>query len=75
MMRINPLTLKKIKRFRSIKRGYYSLILFAIMLLLAIFAELWINNRALLVYYEESFYFPNIRFDYSWKSLWIGICV
>ena len=58
MMRINPLTLKKIKRFRSIKRGFFSLILFGFMLLLAIFAELWINNRALLVYYEESFYFP-----------------
>ena len=57
-MNINPLTLKKIRRFRSIKRGYYSLLLFATMLFLAVFAELWINNRALLVYYEGEVYFP-----------------
>ena len=46
-MKLNPLTLKKLNRFRSIKRGYYSaLILFALMLLSA-FAELWVNNRAI----------------------------
>ncbi len=57
-MRLDPLTLKKIRRFRSIKRGYYSWLLFGLMLLLAFFAELWINNRALLVYYEGQIYFP-----------------
>ncbi|MBF0289669.1 MAG: ABC transporter permease subunit [SAR324 cluster bacterium] len=57
-MKLAPLTLKKIKRFRSIKRGYYSLLIFCFMLLITIFAELWINNRALLVYYEGHVYFP-----------------
>ncbi|MBF0280281.1 MAG: ABC transporter permease subunit [SAR324 cluster bacterium] len=60
-MRINPLTLKKIRRFRSVKRGYYSFLLFVFLLLQAFFAELWINNRALLVYYEGQFYFPTYR--------------
>ncbi len=60
-MRINPLTLKKIRRFRSIKRGYYSLLIFGSMLLLAFFAELWVNNRALLVSYEGQLYFPTYR--------------
>ena len=57
-MRIDPLTLKKIRRFRSIKRGYYSLWLFGTLLVLALFAELWINNRALVVHYQGEWYFP-----------------
>lgn len=57
-MKIAPLTLKKIRRFRSIKRGYYSLLLFGVMLFLAIFAEVWINNRALVVYYDGQWHFP-----------------
>jgi len=57
-MKLNPLTLKKIKRFKSIKRGYYSFIIFALFLLIAIFAELLVNNRALIVYDGESVYFP-----------------
>ncbi|MBN2544926.1 MAG: ABC transporter permease subunit [Spirochaetes bacterium] len=58
MIRINPLTLNKIKRFKSIKRGYYSFIIFFIIILFTLFAELFINNRALIVYYNKKIYFP-----------------
>ena len=54
----NPLTLKKIRRFRSIQRGYYSFLLFFLLLFLTAFAELWINSRALIVSYQGRFYFP-----------------
>ena len=37
-MKLNPLTLKKIRRFKSIRRGYYSFLLFVFFLLIAIFA-------------------------------------
>ncbi|MGK5090658.1 ABC transporter permease subunit [Deltaproteobacteria bacterium TL4] len=57
-MLLNPLTLKKIKRFKSIKRGYYSFIVFCFLLILALLSELWINHRALVVYYEGDVYFP-----------------
>jgi len=57
-MRLNPLTVKKIRRFRAIKRGYYSLIFFVFTLLLACAAELLCNSRALIVKYNGSFYFP-----------------
>ena len=57
-MKINPLTLKKIRRFKSIKRGYYSFILFCVLILLSLFAELLVNSRALVVYYDGKFYFP-----------------
>ncbi|MBU2648802.1 ABC transporter permease subunit [bacterium] len=57
-MRIDPLTLKKIRRFKSIKRGYYSFLLFVFLLVIAAFAELLINNRALVVFDGETLRFP-----------------
>jgi len=57
-MKINPLTLKKIRRFKSIKRGYYSFIIFCLMILVALSAELFVNSRALVVSYEGKYYFP-----------------
>lgn len=55
---MNPLTVGKIRRFTSIRRGYYSLVLFTALLVLALFAELIINKRALVVFYEGEWYFP-----------------
>ncbi len=58
MFNLNPLTVKKINRFKSIRRGYYSFIIFVILVLLSCFAEVLVNSRALFVSYEGSFYFP-----------------
>lgn len=58
MIKLNPLTQKKIKRFKSIKRGYVSFIFFAIMILVSLFGELFINNRAIIVHYQDNTYFP-----------------
>lgn len=55
---LSPLTLKKLQRFQSIKRGYYSFILFLIILFITLFAEVFVSNRALVVKYQGSFYFP-----------------
>lgn len=57
-MKLNPLTLKKIRRFKSIRRGYYSFIIFVILILISLSAEMLVNDRALVVYYEGEFYFP-----------------
>jgi microcin C transport system permease protein len=57
-LRLNPLTRQKLKRFRSIKRGYGSFVIFVIMLLLASGAELLVNSRALVVKYQGHYYFP-----------------
>jgi microcin C transport system permease protein len=57
-MKLNPLTLKKIRRFRSIRRGYYSFLIFCLMIAGSLGAELLINNRALVVRYAGNFYFP-----------------
>lgn len=58
MIKLNPLTIKKFKRFKSIKRGYYSLILLLVLIFISITAELLVNNRAILVRYNGNYYFP-----------------
>ncbi len=58
MFRLTPETLKKLSRFREIKRGYYSLLILGFLFLLFVVGELLINNRALIVSYEGELYFP-----------------
>jgi len=58
MISLNPVTIKKIKRFVSIKRGFWSFILLSAMIFISFFAEAFINSRALLVYTDGKFYLP-----------------
>ncbi|RLC02833.1 MAG: ABC transporter permease [Deltaproteobacteria bacterium] len=58
MISLNPVTLKKIKRFTSIKRGFWSFIILCVMIFISFFAEVFINSRALLVYYNGKLYLP-----------------
>jgi microcin C transport system permease protein len=57
-MGMNPLSQKRWQRFRSIRQGYWSAILLALLVFLSCFAELFINNRALVVSYQGEYYFP-----------------
>ena len=58
MFRFDPLTEKKIRRFKEIKRGYWSFILLTLLLFLSLFAELFINSKALIVRYQGEYSFP-----------------
>ncbi len=58
MLSLNPQTKKKLKRFRAIKRGYYSFVILCGLLIVGLFGELLVNNRALLVRYQGELYFP-----------------
>ncbi len=55
---LSPLAQKQWQRFKSIKRGYYSTLVLLTLLILSCAAELLVNNRALIVSYEGSLYFP-----------------
>ena len=57
-MQPNSLMVKQWQRFRSIKRGYWSAISLALLLVFSIFAELFVNNRALMVAYQGELHFP-----------------
>lgn len=48
----------RFKRFKSIKRGYYSAWVLLFLFLLSLGAELIANNRALIVKYNGEYYFP-----------------
>ena len=76
MFKFNPQTLKKLRRFREIKRGYYSFLILASMLVLLAFGELLVNSRAIVVKYDGELYFPtytafhpgtDFGFDYSYE--------
>jgi microcin C transport system permease protein len=58
MLQLNPQTRKKLRRFREIKRGYYSFVILMVLLVLLAFGELLVNSRALIVKYEGEFFFP-----------------
>lgn len=50
-------------RFRRNRRGYYSLLIFSVLFVLSLGAELISNDKPLLVIYEGSWYTP-LLFDY-----------
>lgn len=68
MFRFNPLTIKKWKRFRALKRGWWSFVVLVLFCLLALVAELWMNKRAVIVSYEGHLYFPTYTGFHSGKE-------
>ena len=58
MIQFNPLTIKQWRRFRSIKRGFWSAVLLLCLMMLSCCAEVLINKRAVVVSFEGQLYFP-----------------
>ncbi len=76
-LRLNPITAKKLRRFRSIRRGYWSFLALVGLILFAFLAELFINHRALLVRHDGHWFFPTygaiipgraLGLDYDWET-------
>ena len=57
-LRLPPEYVKRVERFKKIRRGYWSLIAFGVILLLASFDQLLVGNRALFVAYNGKWYSP-----------------
>ncbi|ALG69050.1 ABC transporter permease [Beggiatoa leptomitoformis] len=49
------------QRFKTHKRGYYSLWIFSILFFLSLFAEFLSNEKPLLIFYNYQYYFPIIQ--------------
>jgi microcin C transport system permease protein len=60
---MTPINRRRIAVFRSSKRGVYSLVVFGLLFLLSLFAELLANDKPILIYYDGGFYLPLVR-DY-----------
>lgn len=56
--RLNPLTERKLRRFKEIRRGYLSFLILLILTTLSLFTELFASNRALVVRYAGQLHFP-----------------
>lgn len=57
-MRLSPQARTQLKRFRSLRRGYGSFLALVFFSLLALLAELFVGNRALLVRYNGHLFMP-----------------
>ena len=55
------------QRFRRNKLGFYSLLLFVVLVLLSLFAEVLSNDKPLIASYRGALYFPILK-DYSEKT-------
>ena len=53
---------KRWRRFRRLKRGYYSFLIVLTLYLISLALPLLVNNKALVVRYEGQLYFPLLRF-------------
>lgn len=76
-LRLSPITRKKFRRFRAIRRGWWSFLALTALVLFACLAELFINNRALLVRHDGEWFFPTygaiipgktLGLDYEWET-------
>jgi microcin C transport system permease protein len=75
--RLSPITAKKFRRFRSIRRGWWSFLALTALVLFSCVAELFINNRALVVRHDGEWFFPTygamipgktLGLDYDWET-------
>ncbi len=57
-LRLNPITIRRLKRFRAIKRGFYAFLALCVASIGSLGLELVANSRALIVSYDGSLSFP-----------------
>lgn len=53
---------RRFRKFRRLKRGYYSFVLLLVAYAISFLLPLLVNNRALVVHYEGQYYFPLRQF-------------
>lgn len=56
-----PLTRRRIANFKANKRGMISFIIFMILFIISLFAEFLANDKPIIVYYQDTLYFPAIK--------------
>ncbi|MDP7449619.1 MAG: ABC transporter permease, partial [Candidatus Latescibacteria bacterium] len=61
-LRLNPITRKRLQRFRRIRRGFYSFAILATLTVLSLFSNYLANRRAIVVSYEGTLYFPTFQY-------------
>lgn len=58
----SPITQKRIRKFRRLKRGYISFLIVFAFYVISLFSELLINNNAIVVSYQGKWFYPIFSF-------------
>jgi ABC-type microcin C transport system permease subunit YejE len=61
-IRLDPITRKRIERFKRIRRGYYSFLILVTAIVLSIFSPYLAESRPLLVWHQGGLYLPTFQF-------------
>lgn len=57
----NELSIKRWKRFKSVRRAYWSMWLFFFLMFLSVSAEFWANSKPILMKYNGAIYLPVLK--------------
>lgn len=57
-LQLSPLNQRRVENFRANRRGYWSLVIFAVLFVICLLAEGIANDRPLVVKYDGHWYFP-----------------
>jgi ABC-type microcin C transport system permease subunit YejE len=60
-LRLDPVTAKRLQRFRQIRRGWWSFLILSTAIVLSLFAPLLAESRALIVSCQGRWYFPTFQ--------------
>ena len=69
---VNPITVEKLRRFRSIRHGFWSFVILTGLIVFTLFAELFINHRALVVRHDGEWFFPAYGAFVSGETFGLG---
>ena len=61
-MALSPLNQRRWRNFQRNRRAFWSLMIFAVLFGVSLFAELIANDKPILVRYDGGFYAPILRF-------------
>ncbi len=71
-MHFTPQTLRQLRRFRHLRRGWWSFLALTALTVLALVGELVVNNRALVVRYQGQWHFPTYGAQLTGNAFGLG---
>ena len=57
-MQLSAINQRRLKNFKANRRGYWSMVLFVLLFMISLFAEVIANDKPLVVSYKDQLYFP-----------------
>ena len=61
-IKLDPITRKRLERFRRIKRGYYSFLILMVAIVLSVFAPYLAESRALVMWHDGRLFLPTFEY-------------